>query len=162
MKSKTTKTSRNKGKHGAVGSAGKLLTPSSKPGRLTLSGKNAAATVRKLEQGYSPTTLHDLKNALRLSWSELAELLQVRPRTLNRRRLQRRLPTDESERVLRISRVYNLAVELFEGDDEAARHWLKRPRKSLANGSPLWFARTEPGAREVEDLIGRLEHGVFT
>jgi putative toxin-antitoxin system antitoxin component (TIGR02293 family) len=53
-------------------------------------------------------------------------------------------------------------VQLFEGDADAARRWLTTPSKELDNTAPLDFARTELGAREVEDLIGRLEHGVFT
>jgi putative toxin-antitoxin system antitoxin component (TIGR02293 family) len=68
----------------------------------------------------------------------------------------------ESERLLRISGVFERAVELFEGDIAAAVTWLTTPQKSLGRHSPLIYARTEVGAREVENLIGRLEHGVFT
>jgi putative toxin-antitoxin system antitoxin component (TIGR02293 family) len=51
---------------------------------------------------------------------------------------------------------------LFDGDREEARVWLTSPRQTLNEDSPLEFASTEVGAREVEDLIGRLERGVFT
>jgi putative toxin-antitoxin system antitoxin component (TIGR02293 family) len=72
------------------------------------------------------------------------------------------LKPDESERVDRIERVYRLAIELFEGDKAEAVKWLKEPNRGLANQPPLDFSRTEIGAREVENLIGRLEHGVFS
>ena len=68
---------------------------------------------------------------------------------------------DESDRLLRASRVFGRALELFEGDPEAARRWLGLPQPALGGATPLAFARTEAGAREVEDLVGRLEHGVF-
>ena len=51
---------------------------------------------------------------------------------------------------------------LFEGDNAAALRWLTAPRKALEGKTPLAYARTELGAREVEDLIGRLEHGVIS
>jgi putative toxin-antitoxin system antitoxin component (TIGR02293 family) len=79
-----------------------------------------------------------------------------------RRKASGRLQPDESERLLRISSVFERALELFEGDVQRARRWLSTPSKELDGTSPLDFARTEIGAREVEDLIGRLEHGVFT
>jgi putative toxin-antitoxin system antitoxin component (TIGR02293 family) len=53
-------------------------------------------------------------------------------------------------------------VNLFEGDVPAAMTWLTTPRKALGGRPPLSYARTEPGAREVENLIGRLEHGIFS
>jgi putative toxin-antitoxin system antitoxin component (TIGR02293 family) len=81
---------------------------------------------------------------------------------LARRKVSRRLTPDESERLLRISAVFEDAVDLFEGDVAAAVNWLTTPRKALGDRAPLTYARTEPGAREVENLIGRLEHGIFS
>jgi uncharacterized protein (DUF2384 family) len=40
--------------------------------------------------------------------------------------------------------------------------WLRSPNRALGGESPLALSKTEVGAREVENLIGRLEHGVFT
>ena len=82
-------------------------------------------------------------------------------RTLARRKSKGKLSPDESERLLRLSRVFELAVDLFEGDNAAALRWLTSPRKALEGNTPLAYARTEVGAREVENLIGRMEHGVF-
>jgi putative toxin-antitoxin system antitoxin component (TIGR02293 family) len=59
-------------------------------------------------------------------------------------------------------RILALAVELFEGDVKAAKKWLQTPQRALGGAVPLEFASTEAGAKEVENLIGRLEHGVFT
>jgi len=58
--------------------------------------------------------------------------------------------------------VFEQAVDLFEGNQANALKWLTAPKKELENETPLDYSRTELGAREVEDLIGRLEHGVFS
>jgi putative toxin-antitoxin system antitoxin component (TIGR02293 family) len=83
-------------------------------------------------------------------------------RTLARRRSRGKFTPEESERLLRLGTVFEQAVELFEGDNAAALRWLTAPRKALEGKTPLAYARTELGAREVEDLIGRLEHGVVS
>jgi putative toxin-antitoxin system antitoxin component (TIGR02293 family) len=44
---------------------------------------------------------------------------------------------------------------------ERAREWFKAPNRALGNTTPFEYADTEPGAREVEDVLGRIEHGVF-
>jgi len=71
------------------------------------------------------------------------------------------LTPHESERLLRLALVFEKTVDLFEGNADAARDWLNTSNKALAGESPLAMVETEIGAREVEDLIGRLEHGVF-
>ena len=48
------------------------------------------------------------------------------------------------------------------GSAEQAQQWLKTPKKALRGKIPLENADTEIGALEVEDLPGRLEHGVFS
>jgi putative toxin-antitoxin system antitoxin component (TIGR02293 family) len=84
------------------------------------------------------------------------------PRTFARRKASGRLTSDESEKLLRISAIYEQAIDLFEGDREGALKWLTTPKKVLDNKTPLQYSRTELGAREVEKFIGRLEHGVFS
>jgi putative toxin-antitoxin system antitoxin component (TIGR02293 family) len=71
-----------------------------------------------------------------------------------------RLQPDESDRLVRAARIFAQAVGLFEGDEEAARRWLTSPQPALGGSTPWDYAATEIGAREVENLIGRLEHGI--
>lgn len=83
--------------------------------------------------------------------------------TLSRRRAHNKpLQRDHSDRLVRYARIFWLAADLFDGDKASARGWLKRPAPSLDDSTPLDFAETEIGAREVENLIGRLEHGVYS
>jgi putative toxin-antitoxin system antitoxin component (TIGR02293 family) len=101
-----------------------------------------------------------LKNHLGVTSQELADAALITHRTLARRKKAGRFGADESDRLVRLSRVFARAIELFEGDVEGARSWLMRPVLGLGNAIPFEMARTEVGAREVERLIHQLEHGV--
>jgi putative toxin-antitoxin system antitoxin component (TIGR02293 family) len=118
--------------------------------------------VERVEEGFSFGELERLRQNVGLTREEISELVQIRPRTLDRRRKEGRLHPDESDRLLRASRVFGGAIALFEGDVEGALGWLSSPQRALGGAVPLEMARTEIGAREVEGLIGRLEHGVFS
>ena len=112
--------------------------------------------------GFSYDAFEQLRENAGLSADDVAAWLQLAPRTLTRRKQQRSFAPDESDRILRAARVLRRAIELFDGDREAAAEWLKTPQRALAGIAPLDVARTEVGARDVENLIGRIEHGVFS
>jgi putative toxin-antitoxin system antitoxin component (TIGR02293 family) len=118
--------------------------------------------LRQVEKGFPFRVMERLGRNLKLPLKALAELAQIRIRTLQRRKGEGRLHPGESDRLLRVARVFARAIELFEGDDEAARHWLSSPQRALGGARPLMLAKTEVGVLEVERLIGRLEHGVFS
>jgi putative toxin-antitoxin system antitoxin component (TIGR02293 family) len=101
------------------------------------------------------------KNTL-FSTSDIGELVAIAPRTLHRRKEQGRLAPEESDRLLRVTRLFAKALELFEGDVHAARTWFQTRAKALGGESPFRLAQTDLGAREVEALIDRLEQGVLT
>jgi len=62
---------------------------------------------------------------------------------------------------MRFWRLVRQAADLF-GDIERARAWLKHPQYGLGGAIPLDYARTEIGAREVENLLGRIDYGVYS
>lgn len=135
------------------------------PGGAALLGFRNLDTLalhQRVEKGFSFRTFEQLQKHLDISMSELAELVSIKPRTLSRRRESRRLTPEESDRVLRLSRIFARTLNLFEGDASAARKWFTTPLGALAGEAPQHFATTDVGAREVENLIGRLEHGIFS
>ena len=144
------------------GNSRQLLRYRLRGSTLGLTAANPAELVEQLERGFSFKTLQTFESRSGLALSRLAATIGIPERTLARRRVSRRLTPDESERLLRISAIFEDAVDLFEGDVAAAVNWLTTPRKALGDRAPLAYARTEPGAREVENLIGRLEHGIFS
>jgi putative toxin-antitoxin system antitoxin component (TIGR02293 family) len=129
---------------------------------LGLEPSDTANLIRRVEEGLPFRVVERLRRNMALTTEQFADLIQVKPRTLSRRKEEGRLQPDESDRALRASRLFGKALELFEGDAEAARDWLSSEQPALGGAVPLSVARTELGAREVEQLIGRLEHGVFS
>lgn len=127
---------------------------------LGLSTFDAAGLHDRVESGLSFSALERLRSALDLPMSQIAELIRVPTRTLARRKEAKRLQPDESDRLLRITRIVGLALRLFEGELSETRRWLLAPHSALGDETPLGMATTEIGAREVEHLIGRLEHGI--
>ena len=67
---------------------------------------------------------------------------------------------DSTDRLARVARIWDATVEFFDGDAEAARTWLQRPRAALRGHAPIALAATDAGAREVERLLVQLDHGV--
>lgn len=118
--------------------------------------------IPKIEKGFPFAALAHFVAASGMSVPYTAGVIGIPERTLARRKKENRLSPEESERLLRVSKLFEDSLRLFEGDREAAVNWLRTPKKALKNQSPLQFARTEIGAREVENLIGRVEHGVFS
>ena len=129
---------------------------------LGLTASNTIELIHQVERGFSFKALQVLESKSGISASEFAIVIGIPDRTLARRRAAGKLTSEESERLLRVSTVFEKAVELFEGDISAAVQWLTTPRKSFEDQSPLAYSRTELGAHEVENMIGRLEHGVYS
>jgi putative toxin-antitoxin system antitoxin component (TIGR02293 family) len=129
---------------------------------LGLGANNVTDLMGQIERGFSYQTLLSLEANSGVPLALLASVIGIPERTLARRKASGKLEPQESERLLRVSNLFEKCVELFEGDVAAAVNWLTSPKKALNHQSPLLYARTELGAREVEDLIGRMEHGVFS
>ncbi len=127
---------------------------------LGLRATGTEALVARVHQGLPYTAFDRFRKNVQLSIQQLAELVQIPIRTLSRRKARKRLLPDESDRLVRASRVFAEALELFEGDLAGAKRWLATPQQALAGRTPLALAQSEVGAREVEQLIGRLTHGI--
>lgn len=131
------------------------------PGRLReTAGDVSPPLVNRLRDGFPMAEFRLLQDLLRISEEELGRFLGISPATLHRRKKSGRLETPESERIVRFARLFGLCMEVFE-TREAAREWLKSPNPGTAGEAPLSYADTEFGAREVENLLGRIDHGVF-
>ena len=116
--------------------------------------------INLLKEGLPTNLLDELRQDLEVSDNALSNILLIPQRTLNRRRETGRFKTDESERVLRLFKVYNKALDVL-GTQAKAASWLKKPARAFGGITPLNYADTEPGAQEVILLLDRLDHGVF-
>ncbi len=129
---------------------------------MGLAERETNLLIAELRVGLSYRTIESLSLQSGIAVEDIASLIELPQRTLARRKHAGRLNPGESERLLRLSRAFEGAVGLFEGNVEGAVAWLKKPNRALADKAPWDYLQTEIGAREVENLIGRLEHGVFT
>jgi putative toxin-antitoxin system antitoxin component (TIGR02293 family) len=137
--------------------------PSTSPsGRLGLTSERLGDLIRSIKRGLPFGVLDALAAETGFSVSELAAAVGIPPRTLARRKTAGKLSADESERVVRVAGLFEKALALFGGDEAGAQRWMRLPKEALDGESPIEFSSTELGAREVENLIGRLEHGVFS
>lgn len=116
--------------------------------------------VERLRKGFPMLEFRLLQDLLRISEEELGRFLGISAATLHRRKKAGHLETPESERIVRFARLFGISAEVFESK-EAAREWLKTSNPGTAGEAPLSYSDTEFGAREVENLLGRLDHGVF-
>ena len=126
--------------------------------------RGRADLVAQIHQGFPVAVIEKLADELALSQQTLLKVTRIAPATLTRRRRSPSglLSPAESDRIYRIAEVYRAVLQLFEGDGESARRWLSEPAKALGRDTPLQHLDTEAGAAQVRDLIGRLEHGVYT
>jgi len=120
-----------------------------------------AQVIRVVQAGLDFAELEALREQLDLPLDRLATLLGMARATLHRRKSGGRLTSDESDKVVRFARLLGHAVHLF-GGIEDARRWLKAPQRGLGGAVPLEYAQTEAGAREVENLLGRIDYGVYS
>jgi putative toxin-antitoxin system antitoxin component (TIGR02293 family) len=92
------------------------------------------------------------------------DLKLIAPESTLRRRVENNqsLTIDESERMMRLARITSLSEGLF-GDEAMAKAWLSKPGRFVAGSdpiSPLELATTESGARIIESVLLRVEHGM--
>ena len=157
-----TATSRRTRASTSTRAAAPLLDTSCIEASFGLKGQTTSQIIAAIHAGFSYGAIASFQKFTNLPIEMITGLVRIPPRTLTRRKAEGRLSPDESERLFRVARVVEKTVDLFEGDRAAAMQWLQSPQPALAGAKPLDFVHTEVGAREVEDLIGRLEHGVFT
>jgi putative toxin-antitoxin system antitoxin component (TIGR02293 family) len=117
--------------------------------------------IAAVKAGLDVRVFVDLARRLGVSEARLAEVAGIAPTTLTRRKRAGALTPDEGEHVLRLAALLDRAVQVFEDEADAA-DWLRAPNLALGGVAPLALADTELGAREVDDLLGRLEHGVYS
>lgn len=92
---------------------------------------------------------------------ELAQISGLSQRTISRMSDDQLLPPQSAEVIISIMRTYQRAVEVFESEDTAHK-WLKTSLPVLGNQTPLQATSNRFGAELVLDLLGRIEHGVYS
>ena len=155
---------RRKGGHGSVKKTGGGVVSycvHGPAGKSAASGFTPSKLIEVLRVGLPVQELGELQASLKVPMERLAPMLGISKATLHRRKATGKLDPAESDRVVRFARLMGKAVEVLESDGNA-RQWLTSPQFGLGGAVPLDYADTEVGAREVEDLLGRIEYGVYS
>ncbi len=120
------------------------------------------AMVKRVEEGLPVMDVVKFSKQAGFTNNELARLINIPARTYARRVAGKaRLKVSEGERAARLMRVFDRAKQIFVTDDNT-RGWFDAKLIVLGGKTPLEFAQTEPGAREVEAIIDRIEDGVVS
>ena len=118
------------------------------------------AMVQRVEEGLPVMDVVKFSKQAGFTNDELAKLINIPARTYARRVAGKgRLKITEGERAARLMRVFDYAKRLFV-TDENTRGWFNAKLIVLGGRTPLEYAQTEPGAREIEAVIERIEDGV--
>jgi len=131
--------------------------------------KSAAAThllpltrisLQSVEAGLPVETMTSFASASGVEFKDLYDIV-IPARTLKHRRSRKQpLSSDESDKLARLVRIFEQAVQVF-GDREHARNWLHQPRQRFDQRTPLSMLRTDLGGSMVEEMLGQIDAGMF-
>jgi putative toxin-antitoxin system antitoxin component (TIGR02293 family) len=117
--------------------------------------------VKEVRAGLPYAVLEAIARDFRLDLKDLVEILAIPWSTLARRRKAGRFRPDESDRLYRLACLAAMAAGVL-GSNERAARWLREPNRALGLQAPLRLLDTEVGSRQVEAVLGRIEHGVWS
>src|SRR5260370_19852273 len=103
---------------------------------------NVIGIVKVIQKGISFAALERFEHQSGLGLPLLAKAMGIPPRTLARRKAGGTLTSDESERLIRLADLFDMTLDLFQGNRTAACNWLQTPNKALGNVTPLALAET--------------------
>lgn len=111
-----------------------------------------------VKAGLPYASLEALIGKFGLAREEAAAALHLPQRTIARRKKEQKLQADESDRLLRLARITAQAAVTL-GSEEKVVRWLRRPNRALGNQAPLDLVDSDIGTRQVEEVLGRIDHG---
>ena len=120
-----------------------------------------AKLIEAITAGLPAALARELARKMEVTLEDMAGLLRLNPRTLQRRLDEGALGLGESERLWELSRLFFRALDVLESETSVV-HWFKNPIQALGWATPLAYAGTSVGLRELDDILGRIEHGVYS
>ena len=127
---------------------------------MSLVAADNQSLIALCKSGFSTKTFDEVADNLQVPGLRLADIIHIPKSTLTRRKREGRFTYEESERLFRIARVFDITTEVL-GTKENAREWLHTQSVDFQGKTPLDYADTEIGAREVEAVLGRIADGVI-
>ncbi|TAE29451.1 MAG: DUF2384 domain-containing protein [Cytophagales bacterium] len=122
----------------------------------------AFSIIEQARQGVGAQRVDQLTALLGLSLKEMAQILQIAERTLHRLRREGRLDNLSSERLLLLENLTAHGLEVFDDRADALANWLRYPLRELNGQALLQLLNTISGFGLVDDVLTRIEHGVYS
>jgi putative toxin-antitoxin system antitoxin component (TIGR02293 family) len=116
--------------------------------------------VQEARKGISKSYLLKISEALSLTLIELSNILHISIRSIQRYAANKKMDIDVSAKALQLENLRRRGVTIF-GDNQAFNNWLRSPIMALDNNTPLAYLDTPFGFDMVEQLLGRIEHGIY-
>lgn len=115
-----------------------------------------------VHRGFKPEVYRNLLDKAQLSQNEFHNVTHIPVSTIKRRLAKgERFSVQESDTMYRLAMLIKLATDLFH-DEQKALEWVRENVYGLGGKRPLDMISTTVDFEEVRDLIGRIEHGVFS
>ena len=121
------------------------------------------ARIARARQGIAVAEAARIMQMWSIPVGVFAALLGVSERKWSRARAGSRdglLSPVESDRLLRASQVFDHARAVFDNDQDAVA-WFSLPNHALSGETPLSLMDTDAGVRQVDDVLTRVEFGVY-
>jgi len=132
-----------------------LLT-GAKPGRFA----SDFDIVKLTRQGLSKKVLLGLAQKISLTLQELAGIMHISERTLQRYEEDTVVKTEYAEKAVELARLYTRGQEVF-GTMDKFKQWMKTPGHVFKGETPVSLLDTSVGFDIVLRELGRIEHGIF-
>lgn len=127
---------------------------------IDLITSDALSIVDACKSGIGIQVFDDVANFLNVPIVKLANVIRIPKSTLIRRKRSGHFNFEESERLVRILKVFKLATEVLETEENASE-WLNTTSPDFKGKTPLDYLGSEHGAREVEAVLERIAYGVI-
>ncbi|WP_258140633.1 type II RES/Xre toxin-antitoxin system antitoxin [Mucilaginibacter phenanthrenivorans] len=111
-------------------------------------------------KGFSKRTLLALAKKISLNIQELANILHISERTLQRYDDDDLIKTEYAEKAVELARLYTRGEEVF-GSIDKFKLWVKAPSLIFNGEAPVTILDTSAGFDLVFKELGRIEHGIF-
>lgn len=116
--------------------------------------------IDKSREGVLRSEVDRIASLVGLTDREMARILNMSDRNLHRLKPDDRLARDASERLLLLANLLRHGLDVFDDEATTLANWLRSPIRELNSQSPLYVLDTMTGFGLVDDVLGRIEHGI--
>jgi len=145
---------------GYLGQEQALLVVQDSGGVSYVSGRGYFDFIQLSRDGIIKKALMNLSQQLSFSLSEIARILHISERTLQRYGDDEKLSADTSERAILLSQLYQHGTQVF-GDLENFKEWMRTPLPAFNYQPPISLLDTTFGFQLIQDELGKIAHGIF-